>query len=99
MTTVLNRTGEVLSKDGLMPVAVAVSLLSSCDNYWEVFSNPLSSVFWALLGGTIIGGFFSDMAPKSTKPWIVGGLLLVASGTVLGRAFGKWNHSKKGNTV
>ena len=102
MRTVLNRTSEVLSKDGTVPVAVVISILSSRNNYWEVFDNPISSIFFALLGATIFEGSFYGPQYERMKPWIAGGLLLVASGKVVGRGIRKWNSwknkSKTGST-
>lgn len=93
-TSVLAQTGEILARDGMMPAAVAISLLASCDDYWEVFSNPLSAAFSALVGGAIVGEIFSRVSPSEAKPWIVGSLLLVAGGTVLARMTGKWHRKK-----
>ena len=88
---ILIKSREVLGRIGMLPAAAVLSLLASCDNYHELFSTPLSSTFTALLVGSIGGRLIERIAPPVTRPFLVGGLLSVAFGTVTARTFGFWS--------
>ena len=88
---ILIKTAEVLGRIGMLPAAAVLSLLASCDNYHELFSNPLSSTFTALVVGSIGGRLVERIAPPVTRPFLVGGLLSIAVGTVTARTFGLWS--------
>lgn len=81
---------EILEREDMIHVAVALSWLTSYNDYGKIATEPISSTFSALVVGSIVGGMLQELTAKEFRPFVAGGLLLIAGGTILARSTGLW---------
>lgn len=87
MLTIFDKIWKLLNRPMTMPIATTVSLITTCDDYPEIFSTPLSTAFNSLLFGTVSSCAINAVTPDGASPLVAGGLLSLSAITVMYRAF------------
>lgn len=90
MARILSALVAGLSKDGIIPAVATLSLLSNEKDYTMIRNNPLTATWGALVVGGIGGGMVERLTTTHSRPFIAGGLLVLALGTVAHRSYHHW---------